>query len=100
MTNKELDKTMEYFFSKQDEFKFITIWSIYEKGRNINKKHDLGNVHTMEYEGNKKKIKGSTWKSLWKAAEKLVIDSNDFHHIFIEDFVEVDSGVVRLHTGS
>lgn len=41
----------------------------------------------------------STWLDLWKAAEKAIELSKDFHHIYIEYFTE-DGTTLFLTTGS
>jgi|GEM_PF-1896149 hypothetical protein len=46
------------------------------------------------------KIEGPTWLDLWKAADKAIQESGDEHHVFIEDFYELENGVLQLHTGS
>lgn len=41
-----------------------------------------------------------TWLDMWKAADRIIKDSGDQHHVFIEGFTEKDGGVLDLDTGS
>jgi hypothetical protein len=42
---------------------------------------------------------GITWSDLWKLADRAIEMSGDFHHIFIESFVE-RNGELVMYTGS
>ncbi len=43
-----------------------------------------------------------TWLDLWKAADQLIKESGDNHHVFIEDFTprKENSFILELSTGS
>ena len=41
-----------------------------------------------------------TWMDMWRAIDAMVGESGDQHHIFVEDFEEVESGVYEPWMGS
>lgn len=62
-------------------------------------------VTRLEYDGGWGEAGGvdlpphATWLDLWKAADALIANSGDDHHVFIEEF-ELVEGDLYLHTGS
>lgn len=42
----------------------------------------------------------ATWLDLWKAADRLIYESKDNAHIYIEVFFEVDESTLLLIAGS
>jgi hypothetical protein len=95
--------------SKQEKFK--SVWSISEvKAAQLDTSFSEKNVKGIVYEswGDKKEVsfgkagKKMTWMDMWREADKLMRQSGDDHHIFIEDFNEVKDkkGYYSLSCGS
>lgn len=83
----------------QDEHGFKSIWSISEVA---DMNAIFGYVEAVEYEGNTE-IVGTevTWLQLWAIADRLIKQSGDFHHIFVENFHKKNGDIVhKLVTGS
>ena len=90
---------MNGFYEIQDKHHFISIWSISE----VDDINDIfGYVEAVEYLGHTEIIgKEVTFFELWSTAERLINQSGNFDHIFIESFVKDDNDIVhRLVTGS
>lgn len=83
----------------QDEHNFESTWSISEVD---DMNAIFGYVEGVEYLGNTEIIgKEVTWLELWATADRLIKQSGDFHHIFIENFHKKTGDIVhRLVTGS
>ena len=96
----DFEKKMDYFSGIEKENNFITTWSLYDELEDINEKYYFEDVRLMKYEGFEEEVLGSTWLDLWRAADKLVRKSEDYHHIFIDGFDETDVHTVKLVTGS
>lgn len=92
------EKAEKKFNDLSEKYDFKTIWSMYEvEDENA---APFPNATSLLYAGHEVELeKNSTWVELWKAADKVVALSGDYHHIFIEDFTEKD-GVLYLQTGS
>lgn len=91
------DKKAEKCWEIAKENKFASVWSIYEV-----ELHEPSNITAgvLEYLGNYVQIPdNTTWLDMWRLADKLIKDSGDLHHTFIEDFV-VNDDEVTLLTGS
>lgn len=93
------DLKMNGFYSIQDKHQFTSIWAISEVD---DMDAIFGYVEAVEYFGNTEIIgKEVTWLELWATAERLIKQSGNFHHIFVEDFHKGDNDIVhRLVTGS
>ena len=78
---------------------FKSIWSIHEVD-DINA--IFGYVEGVEYEGCSELVGTEvTWLQLWAIAERLIEESGDDHHVFIENFAKKDNEHLhRLITGS
>jgi hypothetical protein len=78
---------------------FKSIWSIYEVD-DINAV--FGYVEGVEYAGCSEQVGTEiTWLQLWAIADRLIEESGDDHHIFIENFAKKDNEHMhRLITGS
>lgn len=80
-----------------------TIWSMYEI-------RDFGAVayegdYTVHYDGGwgiagSESVMNPTYLQLWQIADRLIRQSGDLHHIFIEDFNLWGDGILELSTGS
>lgn len=83
----------------QDEHGFSTIWSISEID---DMNASFGYVESVEYLGYIEIIgKDVTWLELWATAERLIKQSGDSHHIFIENFAKKPNEISHhLITGS
>lgn len=95
-----LDKIVE-------ENNFISVWSISEVApEDMDKPFSDNPVKSINYNGNSVSFPGIgkkiTWLEAWKHADQLIQDSEDEHHIFIEDFTEDNnkSGHFLITTGS
>lgn len=92
-----------------DENNFITSWSITEvtpedMDKPFSKKavksltyESYDGVETIKFSGKGEKL---TWFDAWKHADKLIKQSGDHDHIFIEEFVEDKAGHFKIITGS
>lgn len=78
---------------------FKSIWSMYEVD-DINAV--FGYVEGVEYEGCSELVGTEvTWLQLWAIADRLIEESGDSHHLFIENFAKKDNEHLhRLITGS
>jgi len=103
----EFDLKYHYFDSIREANKFQSIWSMYEvlnvhelsglEAENlVYKDHWNESTITIPLPGGNLK-----WWDLWSAAEKAIIESEDLHHVFIEDFQKSKDGkTLFLRTGS
>lgn len=86
---------------------FRSVWSEYSVN-NLNDQHTLGKnakIHYRDHWGDRDftlPVEGDTWLAVYLVAEKLINDSGDDHHIFIEDFLQSkdDPELYFLRTGS
>lgn len=83
----------------QEENGFQAIWSMSEVS-DMNAM--FGYVEAVEYEGNTEMVGTEvTWLQLWAIADRLIKQSGDFHHIYVENFHKKTGDIVhRLVTGS
>jgi len=105
--NDDFDVKFDYFSKVQTTNRFKSIWSIYE----IVNVHDLSGLkaENLVYKDHWNEsaitipLPGGNlqWWDLWVAAEKAIIESEDEHHVFIEDFQKSKDGkTLFLRTGS
>lgn len=83
----------------QDEYGFESVWSI----STVDDMNSVfGFVESVEYLGCIEIIgKEVTWVELWATADRLINQSGDFHHIFIENFHKKPNEIShQLITGS
>lgn len=92
-----------------NENNFISIWSVDEvRPEDMNTLFSKNLVLSITYEsdGETQVInfdgdgKQFTWLAAWKYADQLIRQSQDTHHVFIENFTEEYMGHYRLITGS
>lgn len=83
----------------QEEHGFQSVWSMSEV---TDMNAVFGYVEAVEYEGNTEVVGTEvTWLQLWAIADRLIKQSGDFHHIFVENFHKKNGDIVhKLVTGS
>ena len=106
--DSEFDLKFKHFDSIKERNGFKSIWSIYD----VTNIFDLSglkaeNLVYKDHWGHERAIKiplsggNLSWWDLWSAAEKAIIESEDTHHVFIEDFQMCKDGkTIFLRTGS
>jgi hypothetical protein len=106
MTDQEFDVKFEYFNKARDELGLNAVWSIYEVDT-LHETHPFKGVTKVIYKAygsgdHEVAIDGNTWKSLYIAADTLISNSGDNHHIFIESFKQssIDPEILFVTTGS
>lgn len=104
-----LTKAMHYWDRIGEEINAQSRWSLYnESGTDADAVGIKGRGLTLVYTGHWGPTSASidlpndpTWRQLYVAADKLIRDSGDNHHTFIEAFQRCgDSTTYELHTGS
>lgn len=97
--DKDQAQKSEMFDKIREDHGFESIWSIY-KVNDINAVY--GYVEAVEYEGYSELVSAEvTWLQLWQIADRLIKQSGDFHHLFIENFAKKSNEIPhRLITGS
>jgi len=100
------DEKFAYYDQVRDELGLNAVWSIYEV-ENLSQPHPYVGATKVIYRAygagdHEVAIEGNTWKSLFIAADKLIRDSGDGHHIYIEDFKQssIDPSILFVTTGS
>lgn len=100
------DIQSKHYGEMKKQMNLTSIWSKYEV-QDLLDKHTYGNVDRLVYKNNWGKyvsvsIQGNTWLQLYRASDQAIKESNDLHHVFIEDFSidENDNRTLCLHTGS
>ena len=83
----------------QAENGFESIWSIYNIS-DLTLPHCYGEDMSVHYNGCVAKVEGPTWIDLWRAADKVIAESGDSDHMFIEMFLRDQDTVLILSTGS
>ena len=104
----DFDTMFNYFDKIKEDASFKSIWSIYE----ISSMYDLSNLEAenlvyKDHWGHERAVSiplpggNLKWWDLWYAADKAIIESEDKHHVFIEDFQKSPDGkTLFLRTGS
>ena len=104
----DFDDKFNYFDKIKEDASFKSIWSIYE----ISSMYDLSNLKAenlvyKDHWGHERAVSiplpggNLKWWDLWYAADKAIIESDDKHHVFIEDFQKSPDGkTLFLRTGS
>lgn len=101
---KEFDYKYKMFSKHQEANKLRSTWSIYE----IESLDDDSGIMASKlvYDGGwGKKVEAElpreaiTYARLWEIADRLIKESGDNQHVFIEEFLQKDD-VVFLHCGS
>lgn len=98
--DSEFEIKMDFYDTVASINEFKSIWSIYEV-LDFNET-PFKNLKSICYNGNRG-FSGTyafeetpTWIQIWQACEKLIVDSHDLHHIFIEDIK--DEGVLGIYS--
>jgi hypothetical protein len=88
----------------------MSIWSL--QGTGFGAEHPYHGIKRMTYtehwgknKSNSVPIDGSNWLAIWKAADRLIRESGDRNHVYIEGFDRVEMPdstevVLDLQTGS
>jgi hypothetical protein len=108
MITDDFDTKWKYYDTLKDRNEFRSVWSIYEvkdmyefsglEAENLVYKDHWGHEQAVTVPLPAGKL---TWWDLWSAADKAIIESDDSHHIFIEDFKKSKDGkTLFLRTGS
>ena len=105
--DSEFDLKFKYFDKISEANKFKSIWSIYE----VINIHELSgleaeNLVYKDHWGHERAVTiplpsgNLQWWDLWVAADKAIVESEDTHHVFIEDFQKSKDGkTLFLRTG-
>jgi hypothetical protein len=100
------DEKFDYYNQVRDDLDLYAVWSIYEV-ENLNEPHPFKGVKKVIYRAygsgdHEVAIEGNTWKALYVAADKLIRDSGDNHHMYIESFKQssIDPEILFVTTGS
>ena len=108
MITDDFDAKFKHYDTIRDRNVFKSVWSIYE----VNNIYDFSGLQAeklvyKDHWGHEKAVTvplpagNLTWWDLWFAADKAIIESEDTHHIFIEDFQKSEDGkTLFLRTGS
>lgn len=106
--NQAFDRKWNHYDQVKSNRGLRTSWSLYEV-EDLDQHHpyrDATHVVYDEHWGESgqviEPILGSTWASLYVAADAAIRESGDTHHCFIESFTPIADkpGHLRLHTGS
>ena len=100
------DEKFDYYNQVREDLDLLAVWSIYEVD-NLSERHPFEGAKKVIYRAygsgdHEVAIVGSTWASLYVAANQLIRDSGDGHHIYIEDFKQssIDPEILFVSTGS
>ena len=101
-------RQQDYFESVQSELKCRSVWSLFDHDVNdFYAEHAYKGAKVLKYVDHWGKpvevpLAGNRWVDLYIAADYLIKESGDEHHIFIEQFAakEEDPSVLFLRTGS
>ena len=100
------DEKFDYYNQVREDLGLNAVWSIFEV-ENLSERHPFVGVTKVIYRAygsgdHEVTIEGDTWKSLYIAADTLISNSGDNHHIFIESFKQssIDPEILFVTTGS
>jgi hypothetical protein len=100
------DEKFDYYNQVREDLGLDAVWSIFEV-ENLSERHPFVGATKVIYRAygsgdHEVTIEGDTWKSLYIAADTLIRDSGDGHHIFIEDFKQssINPEILFVTTGS
>ena len=98
--NSQFDAKMDYYRQFQRDNGLSAIWSIYELPvHGFLSDHPYRGAATVSYQCCHAVILGQTWADLYRAANSVMEQSGDDHHIFIEGFLFAGDEL-KLTTGS
>ena len=105
-----MDNAITGFDKIQTENKFKSVWSMWDEVSPAEmeggKECDLQIkeiIYDASFGNNKlthKVDKALSWLEVWNVCDKLIMQSGDLHHVFIEDLVDNGNGKFELVTGS
>lgn len=106
--NARFDARFEHYETKRKQYKFKSVWSIFEvPDVEYEVTPDLVDITHVKYYNQLVAVeKGNgqlTWVDLWRAANEAIIASGDLNHVYVEAFyqrAEDPKGVYQLVTGS
>lgn len=100
------DEKFDYYNQVREDLGLNAVWSIFEV-ENLSERHPFVGVTKVIYRAygsgdHEVTIEGDTWKSLYIAADTLIANSGDNHHIFIEAFKQssIAPEILFVTTGS
>jgi len=101
------DAKFDHYNAVKNELALSTEWSVYEV-EDLYAQHPFANAQQIVYRDHWGKksvstnINGNTFAALYVAADNCIGQSQDCHHVFIEDFVPdaTDPTTLYLATGS
>ena len=100
------DEKFDYYNQVREDLDLLAVWSIYEV-ENLSEPHPFVGATKVIYRNygsgdHEVAINGTTWESLYIAADTLIRDSGDNHHIFIETFKQssIAPEILFVSTGS
>ena len=104
--NSAFEIKMDYFDRVREELGLSATWSMYEVD-NLSDRHPFEGVTKVVYRAygsgdHEVAINGATWAALYVAANALIRDSGDDHHIYIESFKQssINPEILFVATGS
>lgn len=106
INDSELDQRIDFYGALQEFLGMQTIWSIFTV--DDFRKIPFPEAEVVTYDGGWGRSGSivletwATWADLWAAADKLIAQSGDLHHIFIERISrsKEDPTVLVIETGS
>jgi hypothetical protein len=100
------DEKFDYYNQVREDLGLDAVWSIFEV-ENLSERHPFVGATKVIYRAygsgdHEVTIEGDTWKSLYIAADTLIRESGDGHHIFIEAFKQssINPEILFVTTGS
>jgi hypothetical protein len=104
--NKSFENKSDHYDQVRKELGLTAVWSIYEVD-NLSERHPFKGVTKVVYQAygsgdHEVAINGSTWAALYVAANALIRDSGNDHHIYIESFRQssISPEILFVSTGS
>lgn len=103
--DRDFDRSHEYFQQVEREYKFQTIWSMYEIDSLDEQSHvPVGSILKAPYYSNHEVVvNDSSWLGLWKAVDELAKKTGGLgDHVFIEGFYrsQTNDNVYEVSLGS
>lgn len=80
------NRSFNHYSKVQEDHNYDSVWSYYDVD-DLYSNHPYTNVKALVYQGILSEIKGPRWIDIYDAADRVINDSKDMHHIFIESFV-------------
>ena len=105
--NAAFERKMNLYSEIKDECKFKSVWSIFEVA-DLYAEHPYAGAKELVYKDHwgdepvSVPLLGKRWIDLWIAADHLIQQSGDEHHIFVERFrlLQENNTTLVLSTGS